>query len=146
MGQRGHVLDRFDRKTGLLQGRDRVFTTAPGTFHFHFDFLHTAFDRFFRSLLGGHLTGKRSAFSTALETAGSGGRPTQSIPLGVRNGNRRVIEGRFDMSDSGGYISSNFFLFRCFRHFFFNLRNLDRRDLQNKTVVQPGDFPGMGYS
>ena len=70
------VFDCLHVQTRSLQSGDRTLSTTAGAFDANFDISHAHLDGLFRSLLRGTLTGKRSAFSTALEAARSRTGPT----------------------------------------------------------------------
>jgi hypothetical protein len=75
------------------------------------DVPHPKLCRFLSGLLGGTLTGKRSAFSASLEAACSSTGPTKGVTFGVRNRHGCVVEGRVNVSDAIGDIATNAFLF-----------------------------------
>ena len=108
MRQGGDVFDGFNAQPGGLQGGDGAFASASRPVDLNVYFLHAEFDRFFRGLLGGQLTGKRRTLAAALKTARSRGGPTERVTLGVGDGDRRVIEGRLDMGNPDGHATSYF--------------------------------------
>ena len=70
------VFDRFHVQAGSLQRGNRAFSPTARALDANFDVSHAHLDGLFRSLLRGTLTGKGSAFSTALEAARSRTGPT----------------------------------------------------------------------
>ena len=115
MRDRGHILDQLDRHTSRLERGNRAFPPRAGSLDPYFDLLHAELSRLLGRLLGGHLSGERSALAASLETTGTGAGPAQRVTLGVGNGNRRIVERRPDVGHGYRYIPT-LFATLYFRH------------------------------
>ncbi len=109
MRNRGNVLDQFDIQAGSLKSSDRAFSSGTRTFDTDFHITHAELAGLFGCLLGGTLTGKGSALSASLESAGSGTGPTKRVAFGVRDRHRRVVERRVNVGNAIADVTPNSF-------------------------------------
>ena len=116
MRNRGDVFDQFDLQPRRLQCGDGTFSTGSWSFDPNLDVAHPKFGRFLGGLLGGTLAGKRSAFATALEPAGTGTCPAQRVTLDIGDRHRGVVERRVNMGDAVGHVAPYAFLFIALCH------------------------------
>ena len=119
------ILDLLDVQAGRLKRGDRTFASATWAFDTDFHVSHAVLGSLFRSLLCRTLAGERGRFATALETAGASAGPTERVTLHIRDGDRRVVEGRMNVRNAVGYVTANSFL----------LIRLCHRELSGGSVV-----------
>ena len=100
------VFQRFDVQAGSLNGRYRTFSSRARTFDANVYVLDAKLHRLFRSLLSGTLSGKRRAFSTALEAARPCAGPAKRIALGVGYRYGRVVKRRANVRDRYRYVAT----------------------------------------
>ena len=67
MGNRGHVFDHVDLKSGGLQGADSGFTAGARSLDEHFDGFQAVLHRGFRGGLGSRLSGEGGGFPRTAE-------------------------------------------------------------------------------
>lgn len=105
--QRGNVFDRLNGKPGRLQRGNRTFATTAWPFDPNFNFFDAELRCFVGTLLGSALTCEGRALTATLEPRRTGTAPTQGVALGIGNGDGRIVERRFDVSDARCYVTTN---------------------------------------
>ena len=92
MGDGCYVLDHVYFQPGGLEGTDGCFPAGARPLDHDFDFFQTVFHGFLGRLFGGHLGGKGSAFTGALEANPAGAGPGNGIALYVGDGDDGIIK------------------------------------------------------
>ena len=110
------VFDGFNVQTGGLQGSNGALATTSWALDANFDFFNAKLHGFFGGCLGGTLAREGSAFPAAFESTSTGTGPAKRFAFGVSDSYGRVVEGRLNVSNAVGHISTDA-TFLCFSHF-----------------------------
>src|SRR5690242_17096579 len=88
----GHIPDSGDRHTHRLQGAQRGLTTRAGARDVDFQRADAVFGGLTAGVLGRHLGGVGRRLTRTLEPHQAGAGPGDRVPLGVGDGDHRVVE------------------------------------------------------
>jgi hypothetical protein len=115
VGQGRNILNTLYGDTRGLQSRDGALAAAAGPFNADLHLFDAELRGFFGGLLRRALSREGRALAAALETAGSGTRPTERITLGIGDGHRCVVKCRLDMRHAQRHVAANLTSF-CLSH------------------------------
>jgi hypothetical protein len=121
MGNRCAIFNRLDIQTSRLERCNRTFSSTARSFDANVDLFDAELKCLVGCLLGGTLTGKRRAFSTSFETAGSRTGPTKRFAFGVSDGHGCVVKSRFDVGHAHGYVATSLTTFRLGHRLMYSL-------------------------
>lgn len=101
------IFNRLNIQAGGLKCSNRTFSTTSWAFDSNVNFFDAEFHRLVSCLLSSTLSGERSTFSAAFETACPGTGPTKSLAFGVSDGNGGVVKSRLNVSNTVSHITTH---------------------------------------
>jgi hypothetical protein len=102
MGDVCYILNPDNIETGTLQRADSCLTSAARAFNIYLYLPQAVYHSFPGGITGRHLSRVRRTFAGTFKSGCSRASPGQGISLGVGKGYYRIVEGRLDVSPSGG--------------------------------------------
>jgi hypothetical protein len=101
------VFDGLDLQASGFQRGNRAFATTAWALHFDVDVFDAELTGLLGCLLSSTLAGKRRTLAASLEAGCASTGPAERIALGVGDRDHRVVEGRYDVGDSHGHVTSS---------------------------------------
>src|SRR5690606_6078826 len=95
-----HVANGCNGEACRLQGTQSRFTARAGAGDLNLERAHAMLLRLAGAILSCNLGSEGRGFARALEPLRARRRPGDGVPLGVGDGDHRVVEGRVDVSDT----------------------------------------------
>src|SRR5437764_827603 len=92
--KRSDVFNAGDLEAGILKVQHCLLATGAWAFHLDLNLNHAVLARLAAGLFGGAAGGKRRALTRALEPDSPRRGPGDRLPVGIGDGDHRVVEGR----------------------------------------------------